>query len=561
MGYATRLRQAVRPQHAARARAVATNPRPAATAARSPLVALQQSIGNRAVGRLVRAKLKVGRPGDRFEREADRVADRVMRMPAQNVSAPAAQPPAEELRNETAPPQAAASEAPAIVHDVLHSPGLPLDAATRAYFEARFGRDFSQVRVHTGSSAGQSARDLNAQAYTVGYDLVFAAGRFAPGTRDGQRLIAHELAHVVQQSDRNGRAAGQSKVGPGLSTLPTPLIQRRLLVRGKSRPLHIRVLFDLLESPSGLTLKYDPKSEEVSISAARAKPASLALGLRLEEIIDDPNQHSELRLGGPQQGVSFGKFPDPGSLIQEIDIENLTRLEAGAPGNGVAILLHEIVENYHAHAGRDYEESHEPALEAERQAAGELARPGGRVARAIVDKGQGVIRWVHDYEQYFLVYDRGLKTNVVMNSRRSSRVNVGTFAIKGFAPGSDAVPPTAGPVIAAVANAMRTSPAATVRVAAGGQDRHLALRRAGRVQNAILDNGKGRQLPGFDLRSGFNFNLVATGQSGEGLVMVVDQPDTEVEGLRGRLVEAWLTGKSRRPTATRAGAAGVRPRR
>lgn len=407
MGYATRLCQATRLQHAARARAgKATDPRPAATAARSPLVALQQSIGNRAVGRLVQAKLEVGRPGDRFEREADRVADQVMRMPAQNVSAPAAQPPAEEPHNETAAPQVAASGAPAIVHDVLRSPGQALDAATRAYFEPRFGRDFSQVRVHTGSSAGQSARDLNAQAYTVGPNMVFAAGRFAPGTQGGQRLIAHELAHVVQQSNRNGRAGGQSKVGLGLSTLPTPLIQRKLLVRGKPRPLHIRAFFDLLESPSGLTLKYDPKSEEVSISAARAKPPSLALRLRLEEIIDDPKQHAELRLGGPQPGVSFGKFPDPGSLIQEIDIENLTRLEAGAPGNGVAILLHEIVENHHAHAGRDYEESHEPALEAEREAAGQLVRPGGRVARAIVDKGKGVIRWVHDYEQYFLVYDR-----------------------------------------------------------------------------------------------------------------------------------------------------------
>jgi hypothetical protein len=542
------------------------NPRRAARAAASPLVPLQRSIGNRAVGRLVQAKLKVGRPGDRVEQEADRVADRVMRTPAPNVSAAAVRHQSSRKcdtrdEGERLSNKPAASEAAAIVPDVLHSLGQPLDVATRAFFEPRFGHDFSRVRVHTGSSAGQSARDLNAQAYTVGHNMVFAAGRFAPGTREGQRLIAHELAHVVQQSDSNRMSASQSRVALGLSTLPTPLIQRKLLVKDKPSPKHIRALFDLLEWPSGLTLKYDPKSEEVSISAARAEPPSLALRLRLEEIIDDPHQHSELRLGGPRQGVSFGKFPDPGSLIQEIDIENLTRLEAGASGNGVAILFHEIIENYHAHAGRDYEESHEPALEAERQAAGELVRPGGRVARALVDKGKGVIRWVHDYEQYFLVYDRALKTDVVINSRRSSRVNVGTFAIDGFARGSDAVPPAAQPVIAAVANAMRTSPAATVRIAAGGQDRHLALRRAGRVQNAILDNGKGRQLPGFDLRSGFNFNLVTTGQSKEGLVIVVDQPDTEVEGYRGRLVEAWLTGKSRRPAPTKAGAAGLRPRR
>ena len=320
--------------------------------------------------------------------------------------------------------------------------------------------------------------------------MVFAAGRFAPGTQDGQRLIAHELAHVVQQSNSNRISAGQSKDRRGLYTLPTPLIQRKLLVKGKPKPKHIRALFDLLESPSGLTLKYDPKSEEVSISASRATPPSLALRLRLEEIIDDPRLHSELHLGGPQKGVSFGKFPDAGSLIQEIDIENLTRLEAGAPGNGVAILFHEIVENYRAHAGSDYNVSHEAALEAERQVASELVRPGRRVARTIVDKGNGAIRWVFDYEQYFLVYDREFKTDVVISSRRSSRVNVGTFAIDGFAHGSDAVPRSAQPVIEATANAMRMSPAATVRIEFGGQDRRLALRRAGRVQNAILDYGK-----------------------------------------------------------------------
>ena len=343
MGYATRLYQTIRPQQAAQAHAVASaSPRPAAMAAPAPLVALQRSLGNRAVGRLVQAKLKVGRPGDRFEREADRVADQVMRMPAQNLSAPAAQP--RGSRNcdacdagEGLSREPAASAAPAVVRDVLHSPGQPLDAATRAYFEPRFGQGFSQVRVHTGPSAGQSASDLNAQAYTVGSDMVFAAGRFAPGTQGGQRLIAHELAHVAQQSNRYGRSAGPSKVGPGLSTLPSPLIQRRLLVRGQPTPLHLRALFDLLESPSGLTLRYDPKSEEVSISAARAKPPSPALALRLEQIIDDPKQHAELRLGGPQQGVLFGKFPDPGSLIQEIDIEDLTRLEAGAPGNGPSL--------------------------------------------------------------------------------------------------------------------------------------------------------------------------------------------------------------------------------
>ena len=71
--------------------------------------------------------------------------------------------------------------------------------------EQRFGRDFSRVQVHTGAAAEQSAQDVDAAAYTVGHDLVFASGQFAPGTPQGRRLIAHELTHVVQQSGAGGR--------------------------------------------------------------------------------------------------------------------------------------------------------------------------------------------------------------------------------------------------------------------------------------------------------------------------------------------------------------------
>ena len=138
-------------------------------------------------------KLSVGEVNDPLEHEADRVADRVMRMPDAQVSVGAA--PLQITR------KCAACEAPAIVHDVLRLPGHPLDAATRAYFEPRFGRDFSRVRVHTDRLAAASVRNLNANAYTVGHDIVFGEGRFAPGTRAGRRLIAHELAHIVQQSD------------------------------------------------------------------------------------------------------------------------------------------------------------------------------------------------------------------------------------------------------------------------------------------------------------------------------------------------------------------------
>jgi hypothetical protein len=100
-------------------------------------------------------------------------------------------------------------ELPEVVEDVLDSPGQPLDSATRERMEPRFNRDFNQVRVHTDSTASQSARAVNAHAYTVGQDVVFGSGQYEPGTEKGARLLAHELTHVVQQAD-SGPATTQT---------------------------------------------------------------------------------------------------------------------------------------------------------------------------------------------------------------------------------------------------------------------------------------------------------------------------------------------------------------
>jgi hypothetical protein len=98
------------------------------------------------------------------------------------------------------------------VDEVLHTSGQPLDAATRSFMESRFGHDFSQVRVHTDTRAAESARAVNALAYTVGRDLVFDAGRYAPQTNPGRELLAHELTHVVQQN--GDHAAPVRIIGP-----------------------------------------------------------------------------------------------------------------------------------------------------------------------------------------------------------------------------------------------------------------------------------------------------------------------------------------------------------
>lgn len=111
-----------------------------------------------------------------------------------------------------APTWVAGSEnnvAPRLVHEVLSSPGATLASDAVAFMEPRFGYDFSEVRVHTNSQATQSARMVNALAYTVGRDIVFGPGQYAPHTEEGRKLLAHELAHVVQQDS-------PTQAGPGL---------------------------------------------------------------------------------------------------------------------------------------------------------------------------------------------------------------------------------------------------------------------------------------------------------------------------------------------------------
>lgn len=97
------------------------------------------------------------------------------------------------------------TEVPPVVQEVLRSPGQPLDLSTRDFFEPRFGHDFSQVRVHTDFQAAKSAQAVNALAYTVGRDIVFDADQYAPQSFGGKKLLAHELAHILQQS------SGESK--------------------------------------------------------------------------------------------------------------------------------------------------------------------------------------------------------------------------------------------------------------------------------------------------------------------------------------------------------------
>lgn len=162
----------------------------------------------------VQPKLRIGAPDDEYEKEADAVAAQVMRMPnppAQKFRASILQRTCRtcrenvDLRREASTSSTLSldpSAAPSIVEEVVRSPGKPLDAATRAFMEPRFGHDFADVQVHSDARAAESASAVNALAFTVGQNIVFGFGQYAPRTQSGAKLIAHELTHVLQQTTR-----------------------------------------------------------------------------------------------------------------------------------------------------------------------------------------------------------------------------------------------------------------------------------------------------------------------------------------------------------------------
>lgn len=182
------------------------------------------------LGKLPQTRLRVNEPGDEYEQEADRLAEEVMRMPKSNFKPkPSISPRASLNVPRGAAADTGLDEAPAIVHDVLSSPGRPLDNSTRGFFDWRIGHDFGSVRIHADAEAAKSARSVNALAYTVGSDVVFGAGQYSPGTTAGQRLLAHELMHVVQQggTDAVPVAPSMPRMGlvSGVTSVPR-LVQR-----------------------------------------------------------------------------------------------------------------------------------------------------------------------------------------------------------------------------------------------------------------------------------------------------------------------------------------------
>jgi hypothetical protein len=285
------------------------------------------------------AMLSINSPGDIYEKEADRVSEQVMRIHESQRPHDCAGdgacptfgperhdqdgPPQQVSRMKANAPEPSVPASPAT--DVLHRPGQPLDAATRAFMEFRFGHDFSHVRIHADNEAERSAAALQARAYTVGNRIVFGTGQYAPATASGRRLIAHELTHVLQQGPTPRAMRQRQSEATSPEKDDDELRSQGMEVGGmpNSDPVQVRqhggvrVSRDLAIEPTRPNaaepvLTVEQIQEAIRYNAFRFKdPYSIAI---VRDIVGVPRfpavSDEDLALGVARYQAAFGLTPD-----------------------------------------------------------------------------------------------------------------------------------------------------------------------------------------------------------------------------------------------------------
>lgn len=256
-------------------------------------------------------RLAIGSSSDASERDADRIAAEVTSGPGAVAGAPdgvAAVAPRIQAKGGSAT-GITAPVAPPLVHRVLQGAGRPLDASARSYMEPRFQRGFAGVRVHDGAEAAASAASINARAYTVGNHVVFGAGQYAPATAAGRRLIAHELAHVVQQGGAPAGAgvirraevddrscAGLTDIETDIDTMVNTAIKDARAAA--SKPLDVSDLLDDVKDRLGAgAVSPIEKAIESMPATKRSLPPSSLAGTKYAGV-DSVNRFYKLHTAG-----------------------------------------------------------------------------------------------------------------------------------------------------------------------------------------------------------------------------------------------------------------------
>ncbi|SAK62934.1 hypothetical protein AWB78_02098 [Caballeronia calidae] len=201
-------------QRSALCDAVARSPSKPMRDPASTLLQMQRTVGNRRVQDVIQTRLEVSQPGDVHEREAEHFADRVMAAPEPAMASPSVAGDEHQRRIDRAssgePEANLHPDAEHAVHAASNSAGEPLPAKLQRKFGDALNADLGGVRIHTGSQSVEAARAINARAYTTGGNIHFNQGQYDPHSAAGQHLLAHELAHTVQQG---GSPVLQTKPG------------------------------------------------------------------------------------------------------------------------------------------------------------------------------------------------------------------------------------------------------------------------------------------------------------------------------------------------------------
>ena len=289
------------------------------------ILALQLNVGNQAVGRLlqpgadhrslIQTKLVVNQPGDRFEQEAERVAEKILHLPdwqtlpikadSKYTVSPYVQHSDPGRRDEAANRISEVTSGQENQLKALSRSGWPLPKSTRTFMETRFGQDFNRVRLHTGLRAAEMAQSLQARAFTIGQHVVFGANQLRPGTISGKRLLAHELAHVIQQGVGNGynrpmavqrKEDPQLRAEPSLTLPPFSLPGTDLtLIPGALAP---SLFGSPIPLPGSLRL-----TNAFGAGSAPSFVLDLSPRLMMLNILDNVDLYSWTRLGTPPSGA------------------------------------------------------------------------------------------------------------------------------------------------------------------------------------------------------------------------------------------------------------------